>query len=238
MARKYEYQPNRFGLAMEACEERVIIALFTDVEGRAVGQEWTHQFRHFFYNSGVGVAITYINAINAVRRRGGRDEVHFAETIPGDYCMMNDRTIKAKLRQTWVTEYRGLDTADRVLWYHKALDETAALPPSFAPSLEERIADRAQFNGNVLSAREIAMRAAAVTRQKLKPMLDAKAKAIQQLGLLVQLGNDDLMARAVSMLNPDLALEISHQFDDPKLQTMLVARSFEFDPAAYVGAAD
>lgn len=237
MARKYEFRSNCFGLSMEICEEKLLIAAFVDIEGRVASEAWPHDFRQHFFTSGAGVAEMYIKSINAVRTRIGIDAIEFQETRPLDYCKLNDRPLKAKNRQGWHSDYRELDTADRVKWFYAAQTEIATLPLAYLPYEQQRRFERNNrfVDGSILSQREMSNRAMAVAQDTLvkdalalAPALALKERAIKQLRL-VPIEADDTITAILSRLDPDLALEIANEFEDsPKIRQMLVVRSLEY----------
>ena len=70
MARRYEYTPGRFAWNLEKCEEEVLIAAYDEVR-RFIPPEqtWKAGFENHFFDHGDGVAVEFLDSINAVRRR-------------------------------------------------------------------------------------------------------------------------------------------------------------------------
>ena len=67
MARTYEIRPDFLALILERCEERLLIAAFSDIEEMVDKQAWSRSFRFHFFESGLGVGLHYMSAINDAR---------------------------------------------------------------------------------------------------------------------------------------------------------------------------
>ncbi len=226
MARKYEYRPSCFALAMEPCEERLLIASFMDLEGRAYGETWPHDFRYHFFTHGAGVSTFILNALNAIRTRQSRPALPFSETDPTDYCLLNDKPLKAQKRQEWSHEYRGLTDPEKTKWFNDEWAATMALQPAIV-TYASRQQQAKMFTGKVLSRRETMMRIEAKVRNDLAPWLDAKMRVIKQLQLASELPNaESLIADIIEKIEPVAALEIAEQVQEPTIREALLRRSF------------
>jgi len=227
MARKYEYRPNCFALAMEPCEERLLIASFMDLEGKAFGETWPHDFRYHFFTNGAGVSVFLLKSMNAIRIRQNRPALPFAETDPTNYCLLNDKPLKAQKRQEWLHEYRQLSDPDKTRWFNEEWAATMALQPAII-TYASRQEQAKVFDGRILSRRETMLRVEAKVRHDLAPWLDAKMRIIKQLQLASELPNaEPLIADIVGKVEPIAALEIAEQIEHPVIREALLRRSLE-----------
>src|ERR1700686_287569 len=108
MARKYEYSPGRYAWNPEKCEEVVLIAGYEEVARFVRPDEtWTAEFEHHFFDHGNGIAVEYLDHINAVRKRRGLAPIMLKETDIYDYARSYDKQLKATHRQRLRDELRG-----------------------------------------------------------------------------------------------------------------------------------
>ena len=230
MARKYEFKSNQHAWIMERCEDRMLIAVFQDIEARvAPDQTWKRDFTDHFYLHGNPISGDYFAAINSVRRRLILPSLDLQETNIYDYGRLSDRARKAELRRQMRDEYVDSDTASRLWWRQDAEEQIAALPQPHYTLEEWKHERRRRFGGAPLTESEIVKRVEAVAQSRVQvpvPMPDDKGRAIRQLKLVQTLAdNDALVLEVLSKIKPNDALDIAPEFDDPGIRTALIRHS-------------
>ena len=96
MARRYECMPGRYAWNLEKCEEEILIAGYEEIcRYIPADQRWRAEFENHFFDHGSGIAVDYVDRINAVRRRRGVDEIVIRETDILDYRRSLDKMFTA-----------------------------------------------------------------------------------------------------------------------------------------------
>jgi hypothetical protein len=227
MARKYEYMPGRLAWCFEKCEELILIGAYEEIRPFVgLDQTWPREFENHFYDQGNGIAVEFVDQINAVRRRRGRDALHIKETDILDYGRSRDKLFKSEHRRRVRDEFRCASVVVRQNLIEQAKIEAEHLLPPHSPYDEWRKTRRSSQNSDSLSYREIRMRTAAVlaarASQNTKPTLDVE-KATKMLSLA---SDPSIRNEIISSLPAEQALEVAELVTEPELRNALVAHSF------------
>src|SRR5947209_7467699 len=92
MARKYEYNSGRYAWNLEKCEEVVLVAGYDEIcRFIAPEQTWRTEFENHFFDHGNGIAVEFLDQINAVRKRRGLSSILITETDIYDYARSHDK---------------------------------------------------------------------------------------------------------------------------------------------------
>jgi hypothetical protein len=229
MARSYIFA-NRFtGYAMEECEEQLLIAYFSQIEKNIrPDAKWPSDFRAHFFDMGDGVAQAHLDGINSERRRNAKPEIAIIETYVGSYARNPDRPLKGKFRRHLRDKYLDLSPAEQTKWITLAEFNVSILP---APPAKLVRTDRHLTEPEVIR-RNIALHRATQAPVNPPPIIvEAPPKEpsfIDRFNRVLSLAKgDDLIARMVEQLSPDLALRLaeSGKITHEKATEMLLMRS-------------
>jgi hypothetical protein len=134
MARKYEYMPGRLAWCFEKCEELILIGAYEEIR-QFVRPDltWPREFENHFYDQGNGIACDFIDRINALRRRRGRDALHTKETDILDYGRSTDKLFKSEYRRRMRDEFRQASVDVRQRRIEQATIEAEQLLPPHIP---------------------------------------------------------------------------------------------------------
>jgi len=257
VARKYLFGPGNknVGYGMEACEERLLIAVFLKIEPRIRADvAWPEDFRDRFYTAGQGVSDQHIRLINGELRRQHFDELPpVRETQMFHYGKETDRSWKAQKRCELRDEYIKLDTADQVKWVETALKEVVAQPPphythdeylarqeefkdarnGLSPNEKQRRED-AVANAANAAPKDTGMEEVATETQLVvlpNPQPTDISRTIRQLKLAAtKLANKtETVSRIIDRLTPDDALTVAEadEMTDEAIIDLLLNRSME-----------
>jgi hypothetical protein len=230
MARKYEYVSDRVAWCFEKCEELILIAAYEEIrQFIAPDQTWFREFENHFYDHGNGVAVYFIDRINAVRRRRCLDVLDVKETDLLAYGRSPDKLFKSEHRRRVRDEIRRASVDARQNWIERAKTEAAQLLPPHLPYEEWRKARRsgqsssAQLTRQEIRRREAALSAASAPKSTAsKPALDVE-KATRMLSLA---SDPSIRREIISLLSAEHALEVAELVTEPELRNALVSHSF------------
>jgi hypothetical protein len=130
VARKWEITNGVFAWNMEQCEELVLIAGYEEVKPNITpGSKWADEFENHFYQHGNGIAFSYIDEINAVRRRLVLPRLDYKETDVLEYGRSSNKLLKSETRRRVREEIMSASLENRQKMVARALAETQALLP-------------------------------------------------------------------------------------------------------------
>jgi hypothetical protein len=228
MARKYEYAPGRYAWNLEACEEEVLIAAYDEVRGFIPpDQTWKIDFENRFFDQGNGVAVEFLDSINAVRRRRSLDEIVIRETDVYDYARWPDKLSRSNQRRRIREELNSAteDVRQRLVEVAKA--EAENLPRPQMTYDEYKAWRQQQRTESNLSFEEItrrarAQQAAAEAQSPNKPTLAPELAA-----RMLNLATPGLWGEIIPKLSAEDALEVAEKITDAELRDLLVKHSLD-----------
>jgi hypothetical protein len=227
MARKYEIGPDYFAWNLEQCEEVVLIATFEETKKFIPpGEIWQTEFENHFFIHGNGIAQTYIDQLNAVRRRHGLDRFELRETDLSDYGRTPNKQFRSETRNRIRQELREMPTNERIKRIERANAEIQILPaPHY--TYEQWKQRRDQYaSQSRLSREEIARRNAALAPPPPPPRpksLDAQ----KALTMLKFASKPDIIQAIIGKLSADDALEMLPEIENENIRDELIRHSLE-----------
>jgi hypothetical protein len=230
MARKYRYDGHRIGWSLEQCEERYLIAAYSDIKPRLGSNSWLETFEQSFFDWGAGVSTTHIALINREMKRLDEPLIEIAEAHVGDYPRNPDRAFKSTQRSSWRDQYLQLNAAQKAQWKVAERNEMASLAPPHRTFEEwESASVPRTLSLPKMSSEERARRqkalvnSTAVTVDAGTDMIDPRL--VRKLKLAVKLQNEELTITIVESISADAALTLAEELDDASLQTLLLKKS-------------
>jgi hypothetical protein len=227
MARKWEITESKYAWNFEECEELLLIAAYEEIKPFVpLSSQWMAEFENHYYQHGNGVAFTYIDHINAARRRRNLETLDVIETDVLEYGRSTDKLAKSEFRRRARAEYTGASANVKQKLVDGALAKKATLLPPHQTFDEYKArSKRHTFEGD-LSRREVARRVAAVTPPPTPPE-PAKSPSLELSKALTMLthGSEEIARRVVAKLTPDTALEALEHVQDQTVKDMLILHS-------------
>jgi hypothetical protein len=227
MARKYEYTPGRHAWNLEKCEEEVLIAAYEEIcRFIPPEQRWKIEFENHFFDHGNGVAVEFLDSVNAARRRRGLDAIVIRETDVFDYARSPDKLLKSSHRRRVREELRDarMDVRERRVELAKAEAERLPRPHM---TYDEYKARRQQHRAeSVLSFEEItkrlvAQKAASPTQPPTtKPTLN-----LERAAKMLTLASRSVWSEIIPKLSAEDALDVAERVTDGELRDALVMHS-------------
>lgn len=227
MARKYEFS-NTPAWNLEQCEEVVLIDAYLEVEPFIKPTDsWRVEFENHFFTHGNGIAASFIDQINAVRRRKGLETIEIKETDISDYARAPNKQLKSETRKRVLDDLRKASTDERVRRVHRARAEMQVLPPPHY-TFEQWKAKRDQIiHQNQASFMEVKRRieAAALPPQATpKPKSLPAEKAIKMLKFATK---PEVIQSIIAKLSADDALEVLPEIESNDIRDELIRHSLE-----------
>jgi hypothetical protein len=226
MARKYEYMPGRYAWNLEKCEEEVLIAAYDEI-CRFVppDQRWKADFENHFFDHGNGVAVEFVDAINAVRRRRVLDVITIRETDVYDYARSPDKLLKSNQRRRIREELNALAVRARQHRLELAQAEAARLPPPHQTYEEYKARRHQQRVDSALSLQEITNRVLAQQAAVApKPSANSTLSADRATRMLA-VASQNIWNEIIPKLSAEDALEVAEKVTDAELRDALVKHS-------------
>jgi hypothetical protein len=227
MGRKFEHAQGRYAWNLEACEEEILIAGYDEIR-RFIppGQTWTIDFENRFFGWGTGVAVEFLDSINAVRRRRSLDEIVIRETDVYDYGRCLDKPFRSNQRRRVREELNTAkeDVRQRRLELAKA--EAERLPPPHR-TYEEYKAWRQQhqveshLSLEEVTRRRLAQQAAVEAKSPTKPTTLDPERAER----MFKIATPGLWGDIISNLSVEDALVVAEKIENPELRDALVKHS-------------
>jgi hypothetical protein len=229
MARKYEAKPDRYGWALEPCEEEILIAAYEEIR-RFIPPEqtWRHDFEMHFFEKGDGILFTFIDQINVVRKRRGLHTVEFHEADASDYVRSFDKEQKARNRNRIRDELTnvGVDVLQRRVEHAKAQSER--LPPPRMTFNEFKAGQLQPKPGPELSFKEMSNRARAFKMATLEEPPAKQTLSPDRATRMLKLASENMWREIISKLSAEDALEVAEKItEDAELRDALVKHSLE-----------
>jgi len=226
MGRKYEYMSGRYAWNLEKCEEEILIAAYDEI-CRVIppSQTWKAEFENHFFDHGNGVAVEFLDSINAVRRRRGLGVILIRETDIYDYGRSKDKLFKSNHRRRVQDELKNASADVRQRRVELAMAEAERLPSPHM-TYEDYKTRRQQHNAeSALSFEEVTKRVLAcqmvnAAQTPAKPTLPP-----ERVARMLTLASPSIWPEILPKLSPDDALEVAERITDPDLRDALVKHS-------------
>jgi hypothetical protein len=224
MAQKFEI-PGGYAWGPEQCEELILIAGYEEIYRYiSADQTWKYDFETHFFDRGVGVAVKFVDAINAVRKRYGLEVIVVRETDVYDCGRSQDRRFKADHRRRIREELKDASADERRRRIEGAKAEEQRLPPP-RTTLEEYKVRKQQQARSGLTSKELSKRAIAhqaASTAPTKPKLSLVERTAKMLTLTTSLS---IRGEIIQNLSADDALEVAERIEDTELRDALVRHS-------------
>jgi hypothetical protein len=226
MARKYEYMLGRYAWNLERCEEEVLIAAYDEIS-RFIPpeQRWKAGFENHFFDHGNGIAVEFLDSINAVRRRRGLEVIVILETDVYDYARSPDKLFKSNQRRRVREELNKASVDVRQHRLELAKAEADRLPPPHMTYDEFKARRQQQKAESPLSFEEVtkrvlAQQAAIVAQSPTKRTLPPERAA-----RMLSLASPNIWGEIIPNLSAEDALEVAERITGAELRDALVRHS-------------
>jgi hypothetical protein len=223
MARKYEYMPERYAWNFEKCEEEVVIAAYDEI-CRFIPPDltWKADFETHFFDHGNGVAVEFLDLINAVRTRRGLAVIAIRETDVYDYGRTPDKLLKSNQRRRVRDELTNARLDVRQRRIELAMAEAARLPPPHM-TYEDYKARREQLKTeSVLSFEEVRKRVLALEAAKPPAKLTLLP---ERAARMLTLASPNIWGEIIPRLSAEDALDVAEKITDAELRDALIKHS-------------
>jgi hypothetical protein len=225
MARKFELSPGKYVWYLDWCEEILVITAYNEIArfiapGQAI---WSHDFERFFYEKGAPLGFYLIDRINDVRKRKNLKTLTFRETDVSEYGRIGDRAERAKARRALRDQITELDPKGVAAMIEKATIATDALPPPHFTYEEWKANHERQKSESQASRAAVTLRLAQQRADEYRAASEIRmARTMKMLSLVT---DKALLDTIIASLNPDEALGLAEQIEDPVLRNELVRYS-------------
>jgi len=216
----WEIKPDVYAWNFEQCEELLLIAGYEEVKPFfATTETWPADFENHFYDHGNGVAFSFVDHINAARRRKNLEKLDFVETDVLDYGRSPDKMMKSEHRQRVRREWLAATTTERTKRLKRAMEEAALLRPPHIPYAEYRLKTNKIEEENQKSRDEIRRRIAIQIQPapSAPPSLD-----VEKAFTMLCYGSHEIWPKVITRLSGDDALAIVPKVEDASLRDALI----------------
>jgi hypothetical protein len=226
MARRYEYMPGHHAWNLEKCEEEILIAGYEEIcRFIPPDQRWKADFENHFFDHGNGVAVEFLDSINAVRRRRGLDVIVIRETDIYDYGRSPDKLLKSNHRRRVREELKNESVHVRQRRVEHAKAEAEKLPLPHMTYDDYKARRRQQKAESVLSLEEVtkrllAQKGTSPPQPPAKPMLP-----VERAAKMLTLASPNLWGEIIPKLSAEDALEVAERITGGELRDALVKHS-------------
>jgi hypothetical protein len=225
MARRYEYMPGRHAWNLEKCEEEILIAGYEEIcRFIPPDQRWKADFENHFFDHGNCVAVEFIDALNAVRRRRGLDVI-VRETDIYDYGRSPDKLLKSNHRRRVREELKNESAHVRQHRVELAKAEAEKLPPPHMTYDDYKARQHKQRAESALSLEEVTKRLLAQKAASPPQPLAKTTLTLERATKMLNLASRNLWDEIIPKLSAEDALEVAEKITDVELRDALVKHS-------------
>jgi hypothetical protein len=226
MARKWEISEGKPAWNFEECEEVYFIAGYEEIKPYIPpNAPWMAEFETHYYSHGNGVAFSYIDEINSVRRRRNLPTIDIQETDVLDYGRSTNKLMKSQFRKRTREEYNSASVHIRQRMVDGALLKIATLQPPHLRFEEWKARNKSHTLDSELSRVEVARRVAAATVTPAAPPKASSLPLPKALIMLKYASTSELQSNIIAKLTADDALEAAGHVPDQTLKDMLIQHS-------------
>lgn len=223
MARKFEIKAGWYGWNLETCEEEILIVAYDEICRFIPNvQKWKTEFEKHFFDLGSGVAVVFLDSINAVRRRRGLSTVVIRETDVYDYARSLDKRFKSDQRRRLRDELNSASPDVRQRRIELAKAEAERLPHPQMTHDEHKAQRQRQLTESALSFAEVKRR---VLAEQAASAEKTKALTPEHATRMLSLASSSLWGEIIPKLSAEDALVVAEKITDSELRDALVKHS-------------
>jgi hypothetical protein len=230
MGRKYEPKPNFYVWNLEQCEEIVLIDAYIEAcQYVPASEPWKQEFDNHFFQHGNGVAFSFIDQINAVRRRRASPPIQFVETDVFDYGRSPEKTMKSETRKRLLQELRDAPTDERIRRVNRAKGEVEMLPAPHQTWEQYKERNSQYIRENTESWEQVrrrkALEAASAPPTPPTPQKPPSLPAQKAITLLKHVTSEAVIDRIIEKLSPEDVLSMLPEIENKEIADRLILHS-------------